>query len=59
MPIQIRELIVTATVEDQKTSEVAPRDQPEARSREAEMKAEILQACMDEVMKVIQKLTRR
>lgn len=59
MPIQIRELIVTATVEDQKASEFAPRSKSEAHSKEAQMKAEIMQACVDEVMKVIQQQKRR
>lgn len=59
MPIQIRELIVTATVEDQKSSEIVPLTKSEAHSKDAQMKAEIMQACVDEVMKVMQQQKRR
>jgi hypothetical protein len=59
MPIQIRELIVTATVEEQAVTEKVPATKAEADAQTANLKAEILQACMDEVMKVIQQQKRR
>jgi hypothetical protein len=59
MPIQIRELIVTATVEEQVASKKTPSTKAESDLQVTELKAEILQACMDEVMKVFQQQRRR
>jgi hypothetical protein len=59
MPIQIRELIVTATVDEQRTNAVAPATKSEAVAKESEMKAELIQACVDEVLKVLKQQARR
>jgi hypothetical protein len=59
MPIQIRELIVTATVDEQKVSGTSPKTPGTAASQEKAMKEEIIQACVDEVLKVIKQQTRR
>jgi hypothetical protein len=59
MPIQIRELIVTATVDEKGAHTPAPQTKSEAKAVEADMKSELIQACVDEVLKVLKQQTRR
>jgi hypothetical protein len=59
MPIQIRELIVTATVDDLHVPARPPASKAEAVAEKTLMNAELVQACVDEVLKVLKQQARR
>jgi hypothetical protein len=59
MPIQIRELVVTATVEEKTSPPTATASPATASQHDAQLKAEIIQACVDEVLKTLKMQTRR
>ncbi|MEY3442980.1 MAG: hypothetical protein RLZZ519_1261 [Bacteroidota bacterium] len=59
MPIQIRELVVTATVEEKTSTPTATASPATASQQDAQLKAEIIQACVDEVLKTLKMQTRR
>lgn len=60
MPIHIRELVVTATVEDpqlQATTSATTNGAPVADNPHS--REELIQACVDEVLKALKKSNRR
>ncbi len=59
MPIQIRELIVTATVEDQRPVVQVPLPKGEVEAQKMEASREMVQTCVEEVLKVIKQQGRR
>lgn len=59
MPIQIRELIVTATVDETQQILQAPRTASEAAANTAQMNQALVQTCVEEVLKVIKQQGRR
>ena len=59
MPIQIRELIVTATVDEQKVTGTSPATHTSAASGGSAVKEELIQACVDEVLRVLKQQVRR
>ena len=59
MPIQIRELIVTATVDEQKVTGTSPATQSSAAAGESAVKEDLIQACVEEVLRVLKQQERR
>jgi hypothetical protein len=59
MPIQIRELIVSATVEELNSQSISTNTVQDAQERERAASKAMVQACVDEVMRVIKKQSRR
>ena len=60
MPIEIRELIITATVlEQEKEGANAQAVAPAAGGKGAEGKKEIVQECVEQVMEILSKKMRR
>jgi hypothetical protein len=59
MPIQIRELIVTATVDDQQLSSAKPTSAAGPVAQDKLMREQLVQACVDEVMRVLKQQGRR
>ena len=57
MPIEIRELIITATVEEQGAGGEAAAATPGATSPED--KQQIIQECVDQILEILKKEDRR
>lgn len=59
MPIQIRELIITATVDNANHAHEAPRTAAESEEKSAQVNQMLVQTCVEEVLKVIKQQGRR
>ncbi|MEM0997099.1 MAG: DUF5908 family protein [Bacteroidota bacterium] len=59
MPIEIRELIITAEVNDQPPGRNPMPEGPEARAIRQNEKHEIIQECVEQVMEILNKQKRR
>jgi hypothetical protein len=59
MPIQIRELIVTATVDNSLQRSETPKTKAEAEAQSDRVTQDLIQTCVEEVLKVIKQQGRR
>jgi hypothetical protein len=59
MPIEIRELIITATVNDGNSGPTPEGQGPETRKKTEGDKQAIIQECVEQVMEILNKKQRR
>jgi Family of unknown function (DUF5908) len=59
MPIQIRELIITATVEENKGASQMPMSAHTKAEKEAQSREDLVQECVDQVLRILKQQGRR